>query len=375
MRMSNNKNISVSTSDVKSSSTARQKILLMRLNPSEKSILEIGMLRNNVTNYSGYIRSKLFKYETQNIQNSIEEFEPNYQNLPDDLKETVEKSYRIQLERISQYLFEIMSIYNSIVDRYTNDCNSTVIRDTIKTEKVLDSVKLENKFRELTYRISEFGRKTEFFFEFINADFYKSNRNRIPVLPETFNSNPEEVDKPILKFYYQTFNKNSVHISFTKEEYTKLEEIKNNAGRKLMLVFIKDKVIGKPRELSNRIHDILMSKNVAEQVIVLANFAESLTSKIKYSAYKYAKKMEALKENPKISKYRREAFVIDIFKKILQEENDVEMMLNKIIFSHSLNYKPKPFNEKSAEEYIDTYETENDYEIAQKLAEEFNSKL
>lgn len=130
------------------SSSRKMKKMKIRVDEVTKSLLEVEMLRNDVSNYSGFIRAKLFNYPLEKIQNKPEEISPIIKKLPSDFRKEVIESSKIDFRSLSQNLYEIMSSYYEIMARYDKDVNTTLVRNRIETEKVIDDVKIEIKFRD-----------------------------------------------------------------------------------------------------------------------------------------------------------------------------------------------------------------------------------
>ena len=337
-----------------------------------KSLLDIDMLRNNVTNYSGYIRAKLFKYPLDKIRLTPQDRNPLYNKLPDFMKKDAEFTDTIDIGEISQNIYDIISAYNEFTARYDRDRNSTLIRNRIETEKVIDNDRLENKFRELNYHMGELHDKYHALYKYINGIIlrpYGKNWTEFPeCIEEKLAKNEDEKTVPLSKYYAKIANKNLIDIKFNSAEFTELDRMRNEEGWMNYSGFIRRKVIGKSREYSRRISKIIYSNNIAEQLIILSNQAEFLAAKIKYSAYRYEKKMDEMRENEAVKKYRRESFVIKLVLDLLRAESKVESLLDYILRSHNVKYEEKPYFEDNS------FEEENDLEKAQELTTEYNNR-
>lgn len=357
----------------KDSSSNKAKIVKLFFDAAAKSLLDIEMMRCSVYNYSGFIRAKIFKYPLKKIQISPEEINPIYSKLPESMKEAAEFTNKIDLGSLSRNLYEIISSYSEVTARYNRDCNSTLIRNGREVENVIDNLKLDKKFKETNYRMGELQGKFHAFFDFVSEKVLKPYGHFWPKLPEYIEEklamSDDQKTVPLKKFYSKIVSKKFIGIKFNSSEFEQLEKMKEDGMWGSYSGLIRYIIFGKQREFEQRVREIIYTNSLAEQVIILTDYSESLASKIKYSAYKYEKKMDEMKADPKSRKYRREMFVMKIILDILKEESYLESMLNYFLAAHDISYTETPYDTGREE---DEFEKENDYELAKRLDEEDN---
>ena len=360
------------------SSSYNCRTMKLVLNATTKSLIDIEMLRNDVSNYSGFIRAKIFKYPLDKIKNSPSEKNPIYINLPEFLKKDAEYTDMIDYSSLSQNVYDILSSYNEIIARYKRDCNSSLIREDVGSEKVLDNDFVEKKFRELTYRMNELQGKFHAFFQFIKKKTlrpYGLNWPEFPeYIPEKTARKDDEKIVPLNKYYAKIANTNHIGIKFNLSEFNELEKLKEEQNWDVYSHLILRLICGRKKDYGKKISDIISSNNLAEQIIVISNFSRSLASKIKYSAYRYEKKMDEMKADEKIKKNKRESFVLRLFISLLKEESKLENLLNYFLASYKIGYESAPFDEKITSVTGTSFEEENDYEIAKRMSDEYNKR-